>query len=163
MISFISLVHQTCSGAAVQGIRETNPGPALWEFKVGGGGLPGVLGAWESGNENFTEVMKTPPRLGNALLLADGSHPLATGLSPWSRALHRCLAKSKVVNQCTGSIQAGELLTSGIKGGSNIPASKRLKFMFLKKGCLLTSAAPSSWQPSLCFASLVSSCDRRAP
>lgn len=61
------------------------------------------------------------------------------------------------------SIQSGELLTSGIKGGSNIPASKRLKFMFLKKGCLLTSAAPSSWQPSLCFASLVSSCDRRAP
>lgn len=38
----------------------------------------------------------------------------------------------------------GRLLTSGMKGGSNIPASKRLKFMFLKKGCLLTSAAPSS-------------------
>lgn len=41
-----------------------------------------------------------------------------------------------------------------------MPASKRLKFMFLKKGCLLTSAAPSSWQPSLCFASLVSSCEK---
>lgn len=49
-----------------------------------------------------------------------------------------------------------------MKGGSNIPASKRLKFMFLKKGCLLTSEAPSSWQPNLCFASLVSSCDERA-
>lgn len=47
-----------------------------------------------------------------------------------------------------------------MKGGSNIPASKRLKFMFLKKGCLLTSAAPSAWQPSLCFASLVSSCEK---
>ena len=169
MISFISLVRQTCSGAAVQGLTETNPGPALWEFKIGGGGLPRALGAWESGNENFIEVMKLGwvqrdlLRPGDALLLADGSHPLPTGLSPWSRVPHRHLAKSKVINQCTGSVQAGELLTSGTKGGSNIPASKRLKFMFLKKGCLLTSAAPSSWQPSLCFASLVSSCKRRAP
>ena len=113
MISFISLVHQTCSGAAVQGLTETNPGPALWEFKIGGGGLPGALGAQESGNENFIEVMKLGwvqrdlLRPGDALLLADGSHPLPTGLSPWSRAPHRHLAKSKVINQCTGSVQAG--------------------------------------------------------
>lgn len=35
------------------------------------------------------------------------------------------------------------VLTSGTKGGSSIPASNRLKFMLLKKGCLFTSAAPS--------------------
>lgn len=49
------------------------------------------------------------------------------------------------------------VLTSGTKGGSSIPASNRLKFMLLKKGCLFTSAVPSPWHPSRCFTSLARS------
>lgn len=48
-------------------------------------------------------------------------------------------------------------LTSGTKGGSSMWASSRLKLMFLKMGCCLTSTAPQPRQPSLSLGSLARS------
>lgn len=50
------------------------------------------------------------------------------------------------------------VLTSGLKGGSSMLASSRLKLMFLKMGCCLTSTAPRPWHPSRCLGSLDRSC-----
>ena len=41
------------------------------------------------------------------------------------------------------------LLTSGKKGGSHIPACKRLKLISLKNECRFTSLAPLSQQANL--------------
>lgn len=40
-----------------------------------------------------------------------------------------------------------ETLTSGLKGGSSMPAPRRLKFSFLKRGCSFTSRAPPPRHP----------------
>lgn len=49
-------------------------------------------------------------------------------------------------------------LTSGLKGGSSIPAPSRLKFSFLKRGCSFTSRAAPPRQPRRSAGSLQSSC-----
>ena len=87
VISFISLIHQTGSGAAVRGLTETNPAPALWGFEVSGGGLPGALGAWDSGDEDFIEVMmpgwvQRDPQTGLHPATGRGGPPLAHSSQP---------------------------------------------------------------------------------
>lgn len=48
-------------------------------------------------------------------------------------------------------------LTSGLKGGSSMLASSRLKLIFLKIGCCFTSIAPRPWQPRRSLGSLARS------
>lgn len=86
-----------------------------------------------------------PPALVTRLSLEGrGRHPPTGLLGPWIEAQNRQWVSARLRTGHRLRLGWGRLLTSGMKGGSNIPASKRLKFMFLKKGCLLTSAAPSS-------------------
>jgi hypothetical protein len=54
----------------------------------------------------------------------------------------------------------GNILTSGMKGGSNIFASSLLKFISLNIGCCFTAETPSLWQPSLLLGSLMSNYTR---
>ena len=51
-------------------------------------------------------------------------------------------------------------LTSGLKGGSSMPAPSRLKFSFLKRGCSFTSCAPPPPHPRRSEGSLQRSCIR---
>ena len=50
-------------------------------------------------------------------------------------------------------VQDDEELTSGTKGGLNIPASSCGQLIFLKKICFLASSPPTSLDPSLLFTS----------
>lgn len=84
------------------------------------------------------------------------SHP--TPALPWSSASH-CLLDTVVFPvfcSALGPITPWEL-TSGTKGGSSMWASSRLKLMFLKMGCCLTSTPPEPRQPSLSLGSLARS------
>lgn len=87
-----------------------------------------------------------------------GSSPCRERWQPWER---EAILETNLLKEATGG--SSIVLTSGTKGGSSIPASNRLKFMLLKKGCLFTSAAPSPWHPSRCFTSLVRSWNRGVP
>lgn len=65
--------------------------------------------------------------------------------------------RQRIVPFAVMSCEIWVFLTSGLNGGSSMLASSRLKLMFLKIGCCLTSMAPRPWQPSLSFGSLARS------
>lgn len=61
----------------------------------------------------------------------------------------------------TGKVRNRWALTSGLKGGSSMPASSLLKLRCLKRGCSFTSLAPAPRHPRRSKGSLHRSCDTK--
>lgn len=78
----------------------------------------------------------------------------------WATSCCRFYASRVPVTKMKTTLMNVLILTSGIKGGSCIPASSLFQLRHLKNSWCFTSRAPvlPQWHPSLCFGDFFKSC-----
>lgn len=103
---------------------------------------------------------ETAAGVGNPLVSVAGQQLQKEGRTPAPRGATRGLPLPSTA-PASDEVRTRAALTSGLKGGSSMPASSLRKLRCLKRGCSFTSRAPAPRQPRRSRGSLHRSCNTK--